>query len=263
MSKKIRIILIIVLLIIFSLWISGVLPKQIAKIYGTQYLKNNFPKIHLEYENIEWSSAFGDYIIKFKDENNKQYSFVIGPKYFPINFGQGMHEFVENYREIYDKTENNMTATIKGVVVKVNNKSFLVMENDSNSLYSVGHKNDVEYKKGQEVLIYFDGMVMETYPAQLGNVGKIKIIKEKSDTEIPEKILRYAYSSKDNVTVKTNELTTQGISINITDKNKYPYQFSNDYIILKKVKNQNYTGVGQKIGEDTEHSTAGFTRNRN
>lgn len=263
MSKKIRIILIIVLLIIVSLWISGVIPKQIAKIYGTQYLKNNFPKIHLEYENIEWSSAFGDYIIKFKDENNKQYSFVIGPKYFPINFGQGMHEFVENYREIYDKIENNMTATIKGVVVKVNNKSFLVMENDSNSLYSVGHKNDVEYKKGQEVLIYFDGMVMESYPAQLGNIGKIEIVKEISEIEIPEKILRYAYSSKDNVTVKINQLTKQGISINITDKNEYPYQFSNDYIILKKVKNENYTGVGQKIGEDTANSTAGFTRNRN
>ena len=32
------------------------------------------------------------------------------------------------------------------------------------------------------------------------------------------------------------------------------------YSINKKVKNEKYTGIGQKIGEDTETSTSGYTR---
>ena len=159
---------------------------------------------------------------------------------------------------------NNTNSTLKAVVVKVHNNSLLVMGTEnSSSLYTVGFKGDVSYKQGQEILIYFDGTVMESYPAQLGNVSKIKIIKEKSNTEIPKDVLRYAYSSKEKVAVSVNELTTKGISITITDKNDLPYEYTNNYAIYKKVKNENYTGVGQKIGEDTKYSTSGYTRNRN
>ena len=101
------------------------------------------------------------------------------------------------------------------------------------------------------------------YPPSLDKVDKIKITKEKSDVEIPESILRYCYSSTDNVNVIISELTGKGMSITIEDTNEYPYNLFENYIIRKKVKNENYTGVGQKIGEDTENSTSGFTRYRN
>lgn len=131
-------------------------------------------------------------------------------------------------------------------------------------LFSVGFTDEgnIGFKQGQEVLIYFDGMVLETYPAQLGNVGKIKIIKEKSDITIPDNVLRFYYSSRDNINVTVSELTNNGISFTITDTNELPYSYSNEYVIYKKVKNENYTGVGYKIGEDTEYSTSGYTRNR-
>lgn len=174
-----------------------------------------------------------------------------------------------NYNDFaneYNKKENNISAQIKAVVVKANENSLLVMGiGETSSLYSVGFTSEgnIRFKQGQEILIHFNGTIMQTYPAQLGDVRKIEIIKEKSDVEIPQNILRYCYSSKDNVTVKINKLTKNSISYTINDTNELPYNYSNKYQILKKVKNENYTGVGQVIGENTKNSTAGFTRNRN
>lgn len=104
MNKKriIAVAIIVILLITIILWINGIIPKQIAKVYGTYYLKKNFPKIQLEYEDIEWDYNFGNYHMTFKDENNKIQHFMIGPKYFPIFFGQGMYGFRENYKVEYE-----------------------------------------------------------------------------------------------------------------------------------------------------------------
>ena len=104
---------------------------------------------------------------------------------------------------------------------------------------------------------------METYPAQLGDIGKIEIVKDKSDVLIPDDILRFCYSSKDNVTITISELSNCGITLNIKDINELPYNYSHRYIINKKVKNENYTGVGEQIGENTKNTTAGYTRNGN
>lgn len=110
MNKKkiIATTLIITLIIIFVLWISGIIPKQIARISAANYLKKHFPKIQLEYLDIEWSSSFGGYSIKFKDENNEIYGFIMNNKYFPIELGQGLFGFEEKYKEKYEKqkTEN-------------------------------------------------------------------------------------------------------------------------------------------------------------
>jgi len=267
MNKKRNIILtiIFILIIVLILWVSGIIPKKIAQIYGTYYLNKNFPKIQLEFERIEWLSSFGDYIITFKDENNKQYGFTIGPKYFPINFGQGMFGFEENYRKEYgEKEENNTSATIQAIVVKVNKNSLLVMEKENQSLNTVSFANEgnIGYKQAQEILIYFDGMVAESYPSQIHNVEKIEILKEKSDIEIPKNILRFCYSSHNNVVVSVSLLTNEAIEIIIKDTNDLQYEYSNTYRINKKVKNKNYTGIGYQIGENTGNTTAGYSRNR-
>ena len=156
-------------------------------------------------------------------------------------------------------------TTIRAVVVKVNENSLGVMNIDNrNELLTVGYadQGNIGFKQGQEILIYYDGMVLASFPEQIYNVGEIKIVKEESETAIPEKVLKYYYSSTDNVTVSISELIKTGITLTITDKNEIPYRYSNSYTIYKKVKNQNYTGIGYKIGEDTENSTAGYTRNR-
>ena len=166
---------------------------------------------------------------------------------------------------VFSKVSNNTIATVNGVVVRVYETSMMVMGlGNAPDLFTVGFakEGNMGFKQGQEILIYTNGTVMETYPAQLGKAGKIKIVKEKSETVIPDNILRFCYSSRNNVTVAVNNLTTNGITLTITDTNELPYNYSQKYTIYKKVKNPNYTGVGQKIGEDTENSTAGFTRNR-
>jgi len=106
--KNIIIAVIFIVLVILILWVTGIIPKQIAKISSTIYLKNNFPKIQLKYESIEWNPYFGDYIIVFRDEYNERHSFCIGPKYFPINIGQGIFEFRESYREKYEETKETI-----------------------------------------------------------------------------------------------------------------------------------------------------------
>lgn len=160
--------------------------------------------------------------------------------------------------------DDEFSSTIKAVVVKPE-KGLLVMKTENtNELYSVNYQNkgNIEFKQGQEILIYFDGVVLETYPAQITNVEKIEILKEKSDIKIPDNILRYCYSSRNNVIVSISEVSKTGIEIIIKDTNELQYEYSNSYKINKKVKNKDYTGVGYQIGENTGNSTAGFTRYR-
>lgn len=102
MSKKgFLIIIAIVVLVIIELWFSGIIPKQIGKIYGTNYMKDNFPEMQLEYVGLEWNKYYGDYIITFKDKNNQNYGCVIGPQYLPISIGQGINAIQKTYKENY------------------------------------------------------------------------------------------------------------------------------------------------------------------
>ena len=93
--------IVVILIIILALWISGIIPKQIARVSATNYLKKNFPKMQLEYVDIEWSSSFGGYSIRFKDQNDEIHGFLMNNKYFPTNIGQGLFGFEEEYRAKY------------------------------------------------------------------------------------------------------------------------------------------------------------------
>ena len=167
---------------------------------------------------------------------------------------------------IYGAIKYYTTQTLTAVIVKVNENSLGVMGiKNEEGIISVGFGNEgnIGFKEGQEILIYYDGYMLTTYPPQVGKVKKIKILKEESDITIPDDILRYFYSSYNNVNVNVSDITSKGLIINIEDSNELPYDYSNmKYSINKKIKNEDYTGVGYKIGEDTENSIAGYTRDR-
>lgn len=142
--KNVIIAVIFIVLVVLILWVIGIIPKQIAKISSTIYLKNNFPKMQLKYESIEWNPYFGDYIIVFRDEDNKTHGFCIGPKYFPINLGQGIFAFTENYREKYEETKditNKKYTDLEDVKMDYNfaqmveDKCYIVM--NSNIVYHI------------------------------------------------------------------------------------------------------------------------------
>lgn len=111
MNKKriIIITIVVILIVIFELWISGIIPKQIARISATNYLKKNFPEKQYEFVNIEWSSSFGGYSIGFKDENNNTIGFIMPYKYFPISPGQGIFAIEESYRIEYGTGIENIS----------------------------------------------------------------------------------------------------------------------------------------------------------
>lgn len=105
-KKSIVIIVLAVVLLVSVLWLGGIIPKQIAKVYGTKYMKDNFGEMQLEYVDIEWNKYYEDYIIKFKDKEGQDYGCVIGPKYLPISIGQGINAIMETYQEKYTNKEN-------------------------------------------------------------------------------------------------------------------------------------------------------------
>lgn len=174
---------------------------------------------------------------------------------------------VKQIKVIDDKIDeaSNAVATLSAVVMEVHESGLSVMEikegESSYDLYTVSfaQEGNIGFKQGQEVLVYFDGIVAESFPAQIFNVSKIEITKEETDITIPDDVIRYYNNTTDKVKVDISELATTGVKITITDTNELSYEYSNNYVIYEKVKNENYTGKGYQIGEDTENSTSGYT----
>ncbi len=181
-------------------------------------------------------------------------------KYY-LDFKTNTEQINANSIKSYSSKDGHNGVIMNAVVVKADEKRMLVLAGDSTStLISLGYleEGNIGYKQGQEIAIYYSGDILETYPCQLAGIEKIEIIKDKSDIEIPDNILRYCYSSKDNVSAQILELTSSKIYLKITDTNELKYNYSHNYKIEKEVKNPNYTGIGYKVGEDTEHSTSGY-----
>lgn len=140
----------------------------------------------LEYVNIEWSSSFGGYSIKFKDKNNKIYSFIMNNKYFPISLGQGLFAFEEEYKQKYElqdtSIENNKESYFYGKVIE-STASYIIVEPNENEeerksadkiSVGLGENNDALYMVGTIVKVTYDGTIMESYPAQV-KATKIEI----------------------------------------------------------------------------------------
>lgn len=71
----------------------------------------------------------------------------------------------------------------------------------------------------------------------LHNIKSVKIIGQDLEGAVDTDIFNYSK----NVSFMVNEFTNKGITITITDKNKSPYKYNDDYTIYKKVKNEPQT----------------------
>ena len=72
MKKKKWLIPIAIIGIIIVLWFTGIIPKQIAKISGTNYVNKHFPEMQLECVGVEYADVYGDYLITFKGTSNRK-----------------------------------------------------------------------------------------------------------------------------------------------------------------------------------------------
>ena len=135
----------------------------------------------------------------------------------------------------YDNSD--AIATMDVVIVKVTDNNLgVIKEDDINSLMTVTipDADANKYKQNQEIRVYYNGMINEMYPSSFAKVSKIEILKETSDITIPEKALKYFYSSRDNVLVSNINVTQTGISFEIKDTNEYKYEYKNSYTLFKK-----------------------------
>lgn len=164
----------------------------------------------------------------------------LGYKIIDFNTLNGYDEMkIETWFMNYEDFQNEMNSqsTINAIIVNVNDNSLgVVRKDDLNEIMIIttpdADKN--EYKENEEILIYFDGTILETYPAQVNNVSKIEIVSEKSNETIPTNVLIYFNNSKDNLDVTVDNISNSEIIINIKDTNEIKYEFSNEYSILKK-----------------------------
>lgn len=139
-------------------------------------------------------------------------------------------------------------SNMRGVVIKAEEKSLTIMDVRDEGLYYVfiPENNKLQFKQGQEILVYFNdyAIIEQTNPAIIGteDIEKIRILKEKSNVEIPRKKLERVYSTDEKVLITIDELSLTGISITINDTNEFKreYEHSNYYRVSKKESNGSY-----------------------
>ena len=83
--KKVLGILGIAVLAIAVLWGTGTIPKGIGRYTATKYVEENYTEMGLEFENIEFSTAYGDYIVSFAGEDGTVYNFRLFSGRFPFS----------------------------------------------------------------------------------------------------------------------------------------------------------------------------------
>ena len=72
----------------------------------------------------------------------------------------------------------NNYPTITGVVEEVRNGTVLITNNDGK--YDVAlNTDDKNFNIGDEVVVHYDGYILETYPMQIRKVYDIKLIENK------------------------------------------------------------------------------------
>lgn len=74
-AKKVFGILVAAVLAIAILWETEVIPKGIGRYVAAEYVQENYEEMGLEFENDEFSTAYGDYIASFAGEDGTVYNY--------------------------------------------------------------------------------------------------------------------------------------------------------------------------------------------
>ena len=129
-------------------------------------------------------------------------------------------------------------ASKKLVVVKSYVESFYGVD-EKGELYKVSfgnprNINGEDLKMGQEIEIYWHGMINSSSPPIIGGVRKYKILKEESDIEISEYAKRFCYSRTQNVMLHVREITNEKLEFRILDTNEIPFEYEFGYSLSKR-----------------------------
>lgn len=222
--KKKRIIIVItimILVIILGLWVSGIIPKQIARIFATNYLKKNFPEKQYQYVDIEWISSFGGYSMKFKDENDTTVGFMMNNKYFPITPGQGTFELEDNYRvnykaidDINDFYKHNITSEYEDLRTLPENYSKEQAQKDNCFIIGAMVHNDNLYSEFMDKYNKKENAFIRVVQSTVeGDIFIIDILYEANNNKIHlvKDNTRDGFSVQEDRTIKYNTYEKTGI----------------------------------------------------
>lgn len=70
MKKKDLVTLSIIAIIFLTLWFSGFLPKQVARIVADNYIEAQGNNVEYKLKDVDYSSAHNCYFAYYLDENN-------------------------------------------------------------------------------------------------------------------------------------------------------------------------------------------------
>lgn len=168
-----------------------------------------------------------------------------------------------------ERTESNFKIK-KLLIVNVREKTLQTMDFENN-LYVVSVKDEdmSKFKRGQEVEVYFDGIIDTSYPAGI-RADKIEILNEDSNIEIPTEVLRNYSYSQNNISVQIKEFSNKNIVFEIIDSNEIPLEYGNNYeyaILKKNVENEeyndsleiDYNAVTPGVTTDTYSTTSSYS----
>lgn len=96
-----------------------------------------------------------------------------------------------------------------------------------------------KFDKGEEIIIYYDGVITETYPGKINNVSDYLILNKKSDIEIPEDIKKRYDNSTANVMVHVRNISNEKLEFRILDTNEISYKYDFDCSLSKKNEEKN------------------------
>ncbi|MEG0165147.1 hypothetical protein [Anaerorhabdus sp.] len=98
--------------------------------------------------------------------------------------------FIMNQFNLFTTNVLDSNTQFEGEIIKVNESSILVEVNDDAnikktsdvievSLNTKKKNHDIKFKIGDIVWVIYDGVIMESYPAQVNGVYEIKLVETK------------------------------------------------------------------------------------
>lgn len=204
MKKKVLIVIYTIIVIVTILWLIGIIPKIIGVHTANKYVKENYKEMNLKYNYIEYSTAYGDYIVNFIDKENNVYNFRLNSKYFPTSV-----EYDSIIKSVVPATKfeenNNEQESFVGTILEETTTYMIVEPNEDEAERKSSDKIVINYKTdnkdylygvGRKVVVYYTGHIMETYPAQINTnnisitgYSNFEISVEKSENKEINKIL--------------------------------------------------------------------------
>lgn len=138
-------------------------------------------------------------------------------------------------------------ASFNAIILDVLDNSILVepvegsLELKSSDKIYINYK-DIEvsfnFIKGQEIVIYYDGLIAESYPAQINNVYKIELPSDKNNKE------KFDIHKDWGILLETKDVSSKGLTIVCNQKGGEVNELSTgSFYIIQRLEDDKYINI--------------------